>query len=110
MSYANINDLFGNGETETEDVTLPGGAVVKVRGLTRYELLMNAKNTEDGATIERRNVSCCLVEPPMSVDQVEQWQRSTTPVAIGRVTDAIRRLSGLGEGAAKSDVPGDGED
>lgn len=106
--YANLDDLFGNGAPDTEDVELPGGATVKVRGLTRYELLLNAKGDIDALTIERRNVSTCMVEPAMSEDQVAQWQRSSPPGVIGKITDVIRRLSGLAEGAAKSDVPGDG--
>lgn len=107
--YASLDDLIEEVDT-TEDVDLGNGRKVKVRGLTRYELLLNAKGTDDANLIERRNVTCCLVEPKLSLAQVEQWQKSSPPRVIGKVTDAIRRLSGLAEGAAKSDVPGDGDD
>lgn len=103
--YASIEDLTSDEVSDnTQDVTLPGGKVVKVRGLTRYELLLNGKNTEDAALIERRNVATCMVEPRMSEAQVEKWQKAKNPIALGLVTTAIRDLSGLGEGAGKSDV------
>jgi hypothetical protein len=109
--YASVDDLVADEVTDnTADVTLPGGRVVKVRGLTRYELLLNGKNTDDVALIERRNVATCMVEPPMTEKQVEQWQKAKNPIALGLVTTAIRDLSGLGEGAGKSDVPADGDD
>lgn len=110
-TYASIEDLTGPAEPETVDVTLPSGAVVKVRGLTRFELILSGKNTEDAALIERRNVSTCLVEPKMTLAQVEAWQKRPGSVrALGDITTAIRDLSGLGEDAAKSDVPADGDD
>lgn len=107
--YASLDDLLV-GEAPTEDLTLPNGAVVKVRGLTRHELLTNARGTEDGALIERRNLATCLLEPSLSLGQAEKWQKMSPPNVIGLVTDTIRRLSGLAEGAQKSDLPGDGDD
>lgn len=107
--YASFDDLVEEVDS-TEDVDLGDGRTVKVRGLTRYELLLNAKGTEDGTLIERRNLACCLVEPKLTQQQVEKWQKSSPPNVIGKVTDAIRRLSGLAEGARKSDVPADGDD
>lgn len=107
--YATLDELATISD-DTEDVTLPSGAVVLVRGLTRYELLSNGKGTDDSSLIERRNLATCLVEPKLSLSQVERWQKTSKPGEIGVVTDAIRRLSGLGEGAGKSRVPADGDD
>lgn len=109
MTYASIDDLFDPVGSSTEDVALSNGRLVKVRGLSRYELLLNVKGTDDALLVERRNVACCVVEPKMTEAQVEKWQKSSGPRDIGAVTDAIRRLSGLGEGAQKSDVPSDGD-
>lgn len=109
--YASLDDLIASTTPDnTADVDLPGGGRVKVRGLTRYELLLNVKGTDDALLVERRNVAACLVEPKMTVAQVERWQRASTPDVLGAVTLAIRNLSGLGEGAQKSGVPGDGDD
>ena len=103
--YASIDDLGGDVAEDTRDVTLPNGKVVKVRGLSRFELIGNGKNTDDGALIERRNVACCMVEPKMTVAQVEAWQKKAAAGgAFKQISEAIRDLSGLGEGADKSDL------
>lgn len=92
-------------QAETQDVKLPSGAMVKVRGLTRRELLDAGAGTDDNALIEARNVVYGLVQPRMTLAQVQEWQRSPgSVVAFAEVTNAIRDLSGLGEGAGKSDV------
>lgn len=109
-SYAKFDDLIADVADATEDVDLGGGRRVKVRGLTRYELLLNGKGTDDSSLIERRNLATCLIEPKLTLGQAEKWQRSSTPDVIGKVTNAIRRLSGLAEDAAKSDVQTDGDD
>jgi hypothetical protein len=104
--YASADDLIADEvSTNTQDVTLPNGKVVKVRGLSRFELLLNGKGTEDSALIERRNVATCMVQPRMTEKQVEAWQKASNPTALAAITVAIRDLSGLGEGAAKSDLP-----
>lgn len=103
--YASIDDLLTGGVADdAQDVTLPDGKVVRVRGLSRYELLLTGKGTDDTALIERRNVARCLVAPKMTEKQVEAWQKASRPDVFGVLTAAIRELSGLGEGARKSDV------
>lgn len=110
IEYASVDDLTSDEiQSGTADVTLPNGKVVKVRGLSRFELLLSGKGTDDTALMERRNVARCMVAPPMTEKQVEAWQRGSSPVALGLVTKAIRELSGLGEGADKSDVSADGD-
>lgn len=109
--YASLDDLVNVGVDNTEDVEVTPGVIVKVRGLTRYELLLNAKGVDgDGAMIERRNLVTCMVEPKLSLQQAEKWQKSSMPGVIGKVTDAIRRLSGLGADAPKSSVPANGDE
>lgn len=104
--YASFDDLVaGSLDDDAEDVTLPSGKVVRVRGLSRHELMFNGKGTEDSAEIERRNVKSCLVEPKLTIQQVEQWQRRSAAGGDFRVlSEKIRDLSGLGEGADKSDL------
>ena len=104
--YASADDLLVEDPAgpETADVTLSTGKVVKVRGMTRMELLLSRKDTTDVAEIERRMLAYCMVEPRMTVKQVEVWQRKTGPMVIAPVTEVIRDLSGLGEGADKSGV------
>lgn len=108
--FSSIDDLFGNGVTETAVVDIPSGGRVKVRGLTRYEHLLIGREADgDGADFEPRMLSMCVVDPVMTLDQAKRWHRSAKPRDIGAVSDKIRDLSGLGDGAAKSEVPADGE-
>jgi len=108
--YASLDDLTtGDVTGNTRDVELPNGKTVKVRGMSRFELIQSRKGTEDPGEIERRMLSYCLVEPRLTDRQVEAWQKATTPMVIAPVTEAIRELSGLGEGADKSDPGAAGE-
>lgn len=103
--YADIDDLLVDSITETtRDVKLPTGSTVRVRGMSRMELMLSRKGTEDSAEIERRMLAYCMVTPAMTTKQAEAWQRATGPMVIAPVTEAIRELSGLSEGADKSDL------
>lgn len=107
--YASIEDLTTAVAQETRDVELAGGKVVKVRGMTRMEMMLTRKNTEDTEVVEQRMLAFCMVEPRLSPGQAAAWQKATGPMVIAPVTEAIRKLSGLGEGADKSSVRADGE-
>jgi hypothetical protein len=109
--YASFDDLVsGSLEDGAEDLELPSGKVVRVRGLSRYELMFNGKGTEDHLVIEARNVKCCLVEPKLTIQQVEQWQRNSPAGGDFKVlSEKIRDLSGLKQGADKSDPGTAGE-
>lgn len=108
--YASVEDLTSDEVSDnTRDVTLPNGRVVRVRGMSRMELMLSRKGTEDAGEIERRMLSYCMVAPEMTVRQVEAWQKASGPMVIAPVTEAIRELSGLGEGADKSDPGAAGE-
>lgn len=110
--YASVDDLLADDPEgpETEDVTLDNGMVVKVRGMTRMELMLSRKEADDVAEVERRMLSYCLVEPRMTIQQLEAWQRKSKPMLMAPITEVIRRLSGLGEGAQKSSVDSAGDD
>jgi hypothetical protein len=110
--YASIDDLAGEDVAEhTRDVKLANGFIVKVRGLSRFELMAHGKGTDDNALVERRNIAACMVEPKMTVAQVEEWQKKTSAGgALRMISEVIRDLSGLGEGADKSRVRTDGDE
>jgi len=94
----------------SEEVEIPGVGTVTLRGLSRYELHLAGKGTEDPALVERRMISYAMVDPQLSVDDVEQWQKVSPAGELGPVTEKLRELSGLAEGAAKSGVAGPGEE
>lgn len=107
--YAQISDLTAPAEVETADVELPGGKLVKVRGMTRLEMMLTRKGDVSVDVVEQRMLAFCMVEPRMTAAQAAAWQKATTPMIIAPVTEAIRELSGLGEGADKSPLRSDGE-
>jgi hypothetical protein len=111
VEYASVEDLVADQLSDnTRDVTLSDGRTVKVRGMSRMELLLSRKGTEDAGEIERRMLAYCMVQPKMTAQQVTAWQKATGPMVMAPVTEAIRDLSGLGEGADKSDLPADGDE
>ncbi len=108
--YADLAALFGAAPTGERDVLLPSGVRVRVRGLTRHELVTFGKQAAgDTLTIERLNLAATMLRPTMTADQVAEWQRTANAGELVPVIQAVRELSGLDEGAAKSDLPGDGE-
>lgn len=103
--YASADDLIADDfRDDADDLALPNGKVVRVRGLTRWELFANGKGTEDNNVIEVRNLVSCLVEPKLTLAQAEAWHRAAGVKTIQVVQTKIRELSGLAEGADKSDV------
>jgi hypothetical protein len=104
--YATPEDLTAGDLGDGEDLTLPSGKVVRLRGLSRHELMFNGKGIkDDNALIEARNVVACLVVPKLTLAQVQAWQRNSSAGGDFKVlSEAIRERSGLTEGADKSDV------
>lgn len=87
-----------------------GEGVVTVRGLTRGEVLFlhNGKELgviEDAASWECKMIALGMVDPPMTEDEVRQWQDSSPADELTAVNEKITELSGLAEGAEKSDLP-----
>lgn len=103
--YASEDDLFSILAVDTtEDVILPGGLVVRVRGLKRAEHLWIGKGTEDAAEIEARMLSKALITPALNLTAAKRFQESAPSSVVAMITDRIRALSGFGEGARKSAV------
>jgi hypothetical protein len=108
--YATAGDLAAGDLGDGQDLTLPSGKRVRIRGLSRHELFHGGKGTEDPEVVERRNVVACLIIPRMTMPQVEEWQRNSLAGGdFKALSEAIRDLSGLGEGADKSGVRPAGE-
>jgi hypothetical protein len=106
--YASADDLMAF-EPETKDVALPNGKHVKVRGLTRYEHMLIGKGTDDANEIESRMLRMAVLEPVLTEKQVDAWRKKAGARTVGRVSEAIRELSGFNEGADKSHSDSAGE-
>ena len=87
----------------TAVVELEGVGEVRVRGLSRAEVLYDLKAVDrsvEGA-FERRLVSLGMVEPELTEDEVAVWQQGSPSQEIEEVTDKIATMSGLADTAAK---------
>lgn len=98
-----------------EDLLLPSGLLVLVRGLSRGEVFMMQKARADGGikteqAWEQRMVALALLQPQLTEDQVMEWQQGPAGGDMETLTEKIKVLSKLGEGADKSGVPGTGDD
>lgn len=104
--YASVDALMTTALPE-DDVELPDGQVVRVRALSRAQVLRIQKSTRgdgvpDAAAIERMTLALGMVQPRMSESQVGAWQEATKAGDhIGRATAKIRELSGMDEDAPK---------
>lgn len=93
--------LFARLGLPEEDVKLDGVGVVRIRALSRYEILLGTKGAQqdDVLAIEQAMVSMAMVEPKMSKADVEQWQKLSPMGQLQQVTSRINALSGVGTAA-----------
>lgn len=105
----NVDELLADQPDQpAADDTVPTAAgPVKVRGLSRLEVLdLGGRGKVD---FERRLLALGVVDPALSEDQVAAWQAIPGRAGeIGRVSNRITELSGIGEGAAKAAYKSDG--
>lgn len=77
-----------------EDVTLPSGVLVRVRGLNRLEsAVINKRAKGDQALEEQLVVQLGLVEPEMTITEVKAWYRGAPASDVIAVAKAISDLT-----------------
>lgn len=101
MSAVNKAALLARrlGEADHE---VEGVGTVRIRGLSRAEVLALQSLTGGTAAADRRMLSLALIDPKLTEDEVRVWQENSAPGEIESLTLAIAELSGLGAGAAKA--------
>ena len=104
--YASADDLLAEVEESSTDVPLPSGKTVRVRGLSRFEWFLAGKGSDgDANAFETRLVEMGMVAPPMTEKQVEKWRKRPGSMPdVSAASDVIRKLSGMNEGADKSNL------
>ena len=85
-----------------EEIEVPGIGTVKVRGLTRGEVLEFNDRKLSEVEGERFMLAKALVEPKMTEEDIAQWQAVSPPNEIGAVVEGVLRLSGLNKDAQKA--------
>lgn len=91
-----------------DDVPLPGVGTVRVRGLSRAEVLTAREESTSG--FEVRMLALGMVDPQLTEAEAARWQKAAPAGELKPVTEAILALSGMGQGADKSGLPGDGDE
>lgn len=74
------------------EVELPGGHKVKIRGLSRAEVLRMAGHGDDTAALEVEVIATATGE---SEDAVREWFAASPSYAVQAVVDGVLELSGL---------------
>ncbi|HEY0700297.1 MAG TPA: hypothetical protein VGD43_21140 [Micromonospora sp.] len=77
------------------DVELPGVGAVRVRGLTRAEVLQISKGANAGQDMEAQALSWALVDPQLTVDEVKRLFEVATFGEIQALNEAVNELSGI---------------
>lgn len=85
-----------------EDVEIPGVGTVQVRPLSRSEALQVQGVEMPLLEMERRLLALALVEPKLTEAEIKQWQENSPAGELQPVVEAIIRVSGLEEAAAKA--------
>lgn len=106
--YLSEQDLSA-GVLPEDDVQLARGKI-RVRGLSRGEVLSLQKMSNDATTLEQRILAAGMVKPKMTAKGVANWQKTAVSGELDAAVDKVNELSGLVQGAQKSDVPGTGDE
>lgn len=82
------------------EVDAPGLGTVRVRGLSRAEVLES--RTGNTLTTERRMLAFGMLDPALTEDEVKRWQEAALPAEIESVSRRIAELSGLLEASPRA--------
>lgn len=104
-------DLLFKPRLPEADVDVPGLGTVRVRGLSRAEVMLVRKATDtehmDGPralVLERKMLATAMVDPELTEAEVGRWQQASVAGELEPVTHKIQELSGMLEGSAKEAV------
>jgi hypothetical protein len=95
MASSKAELLKGRGDANQREITLPSGATVVVRGLTRAQALGVDGEEMDALEVERRLLAMALADPTMTEDEVGEWQSVVAAGELAPVVDAVLELSGM---------------
>lgn len=104
-------ELLFKPRLQEADVELPGVGTVRVRGLTQEERGECVREGDidaegnpvisKGAAIARRLIAKAMIDPPMTLNDVDAWQRAAPAGELDQVALKVQELSGMLPGATK---------
>lgn len=105
-------ELLFKPRIQEADVELVDVGTVRVRGLTieeRGQCVRNAELDMNGipelsraSAIAARMLAMAMVDPPMTIEEVGEWQKAAPAGEIDAVATKVQELSGMTPGAAKA--------
>lgn len=96
-------DQLLKGRLPEREVEIPDLGTVRVRGLSRAEVLKLQKlGLDNVGALERKIVHLGLVDPALTEAEVDTWYEAAPGGELEPVSKAIQELSGLVEGAEKA--------
>lgn len=95
--------LIASSAFAVTDVPLPSGrGIVRIRPLSRAEAMSFYGRELNAAQMECEVIALAIVEPKLSVGDVEKWQRNSSAGSdIREVVAAVLDVSGMDIGAGK---------
>lgn len=84
-----------------EDFELPGLGTIRIRPLTRSEAL-RLHNAGDIRTKEAQMLSWGIVDPVLTIAEVNQWLDVAPAGEVQELSERIGIISGMFDGAAKT--------
>lgn len=99
--YSGLGDLTGGPSVLEEDMETMRGAKIRVRGLTRTQVL-ELRKLSDSKDFEPQMLAYGVVEPKLTKGHAVQWLDSAPAGELDSVVERIYDLSGLGEDAGKA--------
>lgn len=96
--------LLGDRDDLEEEVRIGDFGVVKIRALTRAEVLRLQQVAEkDGIpTAEAQAIASAVVEPRFTIDEVRRWQKIARGGEIQVLAERINKLAGMSEEELKA--------
>lgn len=88
-----------------EDLDLPGVGTIRLRALTRDEVLAAREEhtDEDGevdrAALDNAILARSMVDPELTEDEVAQWAAAAPAGEVAHVVEAVMRVSAMDEAA-----------
>lgn len=99
--YGDVSALLSSGTVAEEDMETLRGIKVRVRGLTRAQV-MQLRKVVDKPIYEPTVLAYGLVYPEMDTSQTAEWSRTAPAGEIEEVVEKIFDLSGMGSDAGKA--------
>lgn len=83
------------------EVDVPGVGTVRVRGLSRSEVMSMRSIADDIGAVDQRMIFLGMVEPRLTEAEVAEWYAGCPAAELEPVSEMIQRLSGMNETAEK---------